>query len=130
MPDTLPPVIESELNRIAERMATLLEAIPPQVALSALLALGEKICLHRDKLRTGALVTESVGREQLRVQNGDAPEAVDVPPEVIAEAHRTFDEKEIADAIREIREGRGLRLDDFLPDLEKGQHTPGDSPRV
>ena len=50
-----------------------------------------------------------------------------VPPEVIAEALRTFDEKEVVDAIQEIRAGRGLKLEDFLPELEKLVPPPGDS---
>lgn len=48
-----------------------------------------------------------------------APKPIPVPPEVIAEAIRTFDAKEVAEALREVREGGGLRLEDFLPELEK-----------
>ena len=128
MPGTLPPTVEAELSHIAERMAAILEAIPPAEALSAFLAFSEQISLHRDAIRM-----------QPRVRNNDpsdigappdAPQPVAVPPEVIAEANRTFDEAEIADALREIRGGGGFQLQDFFPDLEKLAHALGGSTRV
>src|SRR5438128_2200613 len=126
MPGTLPPAVESELSRIAERMATLLEAVPPREALSALLAFSTKISLHleQSKSRPRNDDPSDVGAPQ------DAPKPVAVPPEVIAEANRTFDENEIVETIREIRAGGGSKLEDFLPELEKFAHAQSGSSHV
>ena len=48
-----------------------------------------------------------------------APKPIPVTPEMIAEAIRTFDAKEAAEALREVRENGGFKLEDFLPELEK-----------
>ena len=53
MPGMLPPAVESELSSIAERMAALLQAVPPQEAVSALLALNAKISLRLEQSRAG-----------------------------------------------------------------------------
>ena len=47
-----------------------------------------------------------------------APKPVPVPPEILAEAIATINEAEIAEAIREIRAGRGRSFDDFIGELD------------
>ena len=47
-----------------------------------------------------------------------APKPVPVPPEILAEAIATINEAEIAEAIREIRAGRGRSFDDFIDELD------------
>ena len=59
-----------------------------------------------------------------------APNPVTVPPEVMAEANRTFDEQEVMDAIREIRDGGGFKLEEFMPELEKLVPASGALPRA
>ena len=41
-----------------------------------------------------------------------------IPPEMLAWARQTFDEDEFLADIREIEETGGLRLEDFLPEVE------------
>ena len=48
-----------------------------------------------------------------------APRPIKPTPEVIAMALQGIDEEEILAGIREIREGRGLRLEDFIGELEE-----------
>lgn len=126
MPGPLPPAVESELSSIAERMAALLEAVPPQEAVSALLAFSAKVSVRLEQSRAGEKPVRKEDPSDVGAPPG-APKPMPVPPEVIAEALRTFDEKEVVDAIQEIRAGRGLKLEDFLPELEKLVPPPGDS---
>jgi hypothetical protein len=46
----------------------------------------------------------------------------------MSEAVRTFDAKEVAEAIREIRAGGGRKLEDLLPELEKAAAGQSDTP--
>ncbi len=43
---------------------------------------------------------------------------IPVPPEVVEEAIRTFDEKEVMEAIQEIRRGAGRKFEEFINELE------------
>ena len=53
IPNALPPAVEAELSNIAQRMATVLEAVPPREALSALLAFNEKVSRYLEQSRDG-----------------------------------------------------------------------------
>ena len=48
-----------------------------------------------------------------------APRPIKPTPEILALALQGIDEEQIAEDIREIREGRGLRLEDFIGELEE-----------
>lgn len=48
-----------------------------------------------------------------------APRPIKPTPEVIAMALQGIDEEQIAEDIREIRAGRGLKLEDFIGELEE-----------
>jgi hypothetical protein len=124
MPNPLPPLVEAELSTIAERMAALLETVPPREALSALLAFSEKISRRLEQSRAE---TASVRKEDPSDAGAPpgAPKPIAVPPEVFAEALRTFDEGEIIEGMNEIRAGRGVKLEQFLSELEK--LVPSDS---
>jgi hypothetical protein len=43
---------------------------------------------------------------------------VPVPPDLLAWARQTFDEREFLEAVREIQETGGLRLEDFIAEIE------------
>jgi predicted transcriptional regulator len=49
----------------------------------------------------------------------DVFEKIPVPPEVIEEALRTFNEAEILEALREIQEGKGLTYEESLARLRR-----------
>lgn len=42
-----------------------------------------------------------------------------IPPEVVETAVRDFDEERTVDEVRKIQEGRGLKLSDFVDELER-----------
>jgi len=42
-----------------------------------------------------------------------------IPPEILAWARQTFDEEEFLQQIHEIEASGGLRLEDFIAELEK-----------
>jgi hypothetical protein len=96
--------IEAEFDEIAKKVSTLLTAMPPREAESMLLFLIRQIGQNASHINLAAL---------------DLLKPIPVPPEMIAEANRTFDEKEVMDAIQEVREGGGFKLHEFLPELEK-----------
>ena len=48
-----------------------------------------------------------------------APRPIKPTPEINSLALQGIDEEQIAEDIREIREGRGLRLEDFIGELEE-----------
>jgi hypothetical protein len=50
--------------------------------------------------------------------NQNVFEKVPVPPEVIEWALKNFNEEEVLEELRQIRETGGLKLSDFLPELE------------
>ena len=58
-----------------------------------------------------------------------APSPIEVPPEVIAEAQRTFNEAEIVEAIREIRAGRGVTFEDIMEKLNSICYDSKDATR-
>lgn len=48
-----------------------------------------------------------------------APRPIKPTPEMIALARQSISEVEIAEDLREIRAGRGLKLEDFIGELEE-----------
>ncbi len=107
--------IEAEFDEIAKKVSTLLTAMPPGEAESMLLFLTAQIARNLNHINLAAL-------ELLK--------PVPVPPELVAEANRTFNEKEVMEEVHEVRSGRGFKLEDFLPELEKLADESGNSPRI
>ena len=103
-----PLPIEAEFDDIAKKVATVLRSLSAHDAESMLLYLIGQIARNVSHINLATL-------ELLKT--------VPVPPEVISEANRTFDEKEVVEAIDENRAGGGLKLNDFLPELEKLAHA-------
>jgi hypothetical protein len=56
-----------------------------------------------------------------------APSPMPVPPEVIEEELRTFNESEILEAIEEIRSGRGLTFEEFMEKLDSPDYLNKES---
>jgi hypothetical protein len=107
--------VEEELQALAKKVSTLLGSISPQDAESMLLFLTAQIARNLNHINLAAL-------ELLK--------PVPVPPELVAEANRTFNEKEVMEEVHEVRSGRGFKLEDFLPELEKLADESGNSPRI
>ncbi len=60
----------------------------------------------------------------------DIPKSDPVPPEVIEEFRRTFNEEELLREIREMEAGRAYKLEDFIGELEEiAQRADGSPPR-
>jgi hypothetical protein len=104
----LPTDIKSELGQIADRVAALLSTMTAQEATSTLLLINKEIAQRQSKVDLAAL---------------DLLKPFPIPPEIIEEAKRTFNEKELLEEIQEVRSSGGLKLEDFLPGLEKLAHT-------
>jgi len=144
--DVLPSAVRTELDRIAAVAATCIVGLPANARLIAMALLCQRIAEETnqsDEIRMSrqpapaAHTTPSLerphklGEHEAETSTGphSLPEElrpVPVPPEVVAEAIRTFDEKEVLEAIHEIHQGRGRKLEEFLEELEKaamGQDT-------
>lgn len=99
--------IDKEIEEIAKKVAVLLTSMAPRDGESMLLYFISEIARNVNHVNLAAL-------ELLK--------PVPVPPEVVAEANRTFNEKEVLEAIEEIRAGGGFKLQEFLPELEVLAH--------
>jgi hypothetical protein len=64
-------------------------------------------------LFVGAVIAE------IEAAGGGSVAKTPVPPEVVQQALRDFDEKATAEAIRQLRETGGLTLSEFYADLEQ-----------
>lgn len=102
-PPVLPAPVAREVNRLAGELASLVAT--ERADRDAILSI-----VH-------AAVSEQVDRLFTRVP---------VPPAVVEQARRQFDEAEVAAGLREIRESGGLALADFYDELERaaGRLTP------
>jgi hypothetical protein len=108
----LPATVRTELDRIATAAAYCLAGLSPGATLAAIALLCQRIAER----------TQSPDEHAIPARSSSLPGSplpVTVPAEVLADAIHTFEEKEVAEAIREIRAGGGRKLDEFLPELEQ-----------
>jgi hypothetical protein len=99
------PPLSDELNRLAEQIASQLACLETTTAAGALSALNERVVQQYAELRKAA-------------ESTDIFRPIPVPPEVIEEANRTFDEQEILEGIREIRRTGGRKFEEIIQILE------------
>lgn len=99
--------IPRELEDVAKEIAARLCRLPMDEAAKLLTALNAQVAKEYGAAHA-ALQTEPI------------------PPEILEEAVRSFNEAEILEAINEIHNGGGRGLEEFLPDLERiaSQHPP------
>jgi hypothetical protein len=99
--------LSDDLNRLGGQIAVLLASHDTRTAAEALSALSERIAQRYDEIRRA---NQDLSTDILK--------PIPVPPEVLDEANRTFNEEEIAEAIREIRRSGGLKFEDVIHKLD------------
>lgn len=127
--------ISDDLNRLGGEIAVLLASHDTRTAAEALSALSERIAQRYDEIRRAAQepTKQTRGEDTSTNNSPETPRCEDssivsefpdifrpipVPPEVLDEANRTFNEEEIAEAIREIRRSGGLKFEDVIHKLD------------
>jgi hypothetical protein len=136
-----PVGVLEELDGLAEQVARLLADCSAPLAAELLSALGEQIARRSEEIRRAAQETTKTGAdgETLSVSRPadpsdagappGAPRPVPPSPEVIARSLTAIDEKQIAEDIRAIEEGRGRTLDQFIGELEELARRERTDPR-
>ena len=104
-----------EMNRLAGEIAAQLAGLDAPAAAEALSSLTERVAEQYEEMRSGGA---SGDPSDVGAPPG-APRPIPVPPDVLATALREFNEAEVLEGIREIRNGGGRRLEDFLPELQR-----------
>lgn len=100
------------VNEIAMRLA----ALNAPAAADVFTSFAEQVAERYEQIRKGN--PSEVGTSP------GTPKPIPVPPEVIVEALREFDEKEILESIRGMLEGDARKIEDFLPELRLRPSPP------
>jgi hypothetical protein len=114
----------SRLESLAQEFADLLAGLEANDARDAERAFTEIVSERRSTIQRNLAKPSKPDIAPIRA----ALEPVPVPAEVFDSAVRTFDENEVVKAVQEIRAGKGSKLEDFLPDLEKLTRASADGP--
>ena len=129
-------VLSTDLDRITGDVAALLTPYDSREVTNLLFLMIEQIVQKYEliqkskeyKLKRNLRLTEMKQLADLGAPPG-APSPIEVPPEVIAEAQRTFNEAEILEAIQEIRAGRGVTFEEVMEELNSLCYDSKDTTR-
>jgi hypothetical protein len=125
MPNSIQPFAEGQLNKIVDDIGDVILSLSHHESIEFLRWLSFRLAQKQAELEELAK-SETSARDDpsdIGAPSG-APKPIPVPPEVIAEALREFNETEIIEAIRELKRGGGYQLKDILPKLESAIESP------
>jgi hypothetical protein len=110
----IPAAFESDFKDLASTIAAYLSAVPAAEREGLLQALNE---LVRADLERKRAYKENAPKPDPETLAGFTSEPA--PLEIVAEAIRNFNEKETMAELEEMLNGKGFKLEDFLPGLER-----------
>ena len=102
----------AEMGRLAEALATRLAVLNTLDAADALSSFAELVAERYERIKSAD------------PSGAPVPMSIPTPPEVVAAILRDFNEAEVLEEMREMENGGGRKLEDFLPELLQAGGPP------